>query len=574
MKSTNDFLEALDFFGQKVEFNINGKKNTQTALGGLLALVVIMMIIASAWTLGKDIFLHEQPALVVQDLIETKRPSLTLDAYSFPISIVIQDIPSNAVYFNPSYFKMAVQLYEIDNSKGTTKTTDYALEKCEKHHFPTVSNDTFYSSGMNNYICIRNQNITISGYWDEPTVTYLMIRLLYCHDEPHCASKQEIDAFLMKKKITWNIYCLNSLIDTNNYEAPTQFYILNLYRMTQVYVSKIHEVYLQTLSSFTDMGIIFEEFKESTSIAFDFEKSDSTNEVSDRSLYDFLIFASNKKTVYKRRYVKVQALAANLGGIVKFLMTIASFLTYVFNVHKLNCILINNNIDVYRTLNNSEALYSPSLSPRRRTKSYRNSALVGNSPITQNTQSIQNTESIQNTQNFTNTLESYSNRPSFKTPEKNSPSLSNKTRAQFLRRKSEFGKVGKKVFLNFDFLEVFKKYLCPSKVSFKKQMYQDCKPILDEELDILNILSKLDDDQKLKLALFDREQLTLFSGMAKIEFGLENSESTKMRKVLKNIKNNLKTKVNKYKFSYMAQDDMEKESVNSRLVKFLSHEFC
>ena len=83
MKSTYDFLETLDFFGQKVEFNINGKKNTQTALGGLLALEVIMMIIASAWTLGKDIFFHEQPALVVQDLIETKRPSLTLDAYSF-----------------------------------------------------------------------------------------------------------------------------------------------------------------------------------------------------------------------------------------------------------------------------------------------------------------------------------------------------------------------------------------------------------------------------------------------------------------------------------------------------------
>jgi hypothetical protein len=560
MKNTKKFFEIFDFFGQEVEFNINGKNSVKTVIGGLLGLALIGMIIASAWTLGKDIIYHEQPALVVQDLIEAKRPSLTLDAYSFPISIVIQDMPSNAVFYNPRYFTMAVELREVDNGKGTMKTTAYELEKCEKHHFPTISNDTFYSSGVNNYICIKDQNITISGYWDEPTMTFLMIRLLYCHDDPSCASKEEIDKWLMKSKFTWNIYCLSSLIDTTNFETPTQFYILNLYRMTQVYVSKVHEIYLQTLSSFTDMGIIFEDFKESTSIAFDFEKSDSTNEVIDKSLYDFYVFPSNKKTVVRRRYVKAQALAANLGGIIKFLMIVAKLLSFVFNKHKLNCILINNNIDIHVGSQNkyknskipSRLIPTESLAPSFSLPQYSKSKnrLRGSNSLSKLPQPTVNNSPIK-----TNSRSS---------------SLGIDTEVKMKLQKSK--NYGKKMILSFSFVEVLKKYLCPSKVSIKKKVYEECEPLINQELDILNILSKLDDVQKLKVTLFEKEQLTLFGCMAKMEYGID-SEMSKMRKFLTKDKMSMVDKVNQIRSRQINDADLEKESINSRLEKYLSSEF-
>jgi hypothetical protein len=457
-------------FGQGVNFNIGGRKYIGTSIGGLIGLLLIVTIFFATWFLGKDIFLKEQPSLLIQDFYSTPRPQLNLNKYTFPLSFVMQEVPSNAVYYNSRYFNFSIELKEVDNGMSTMKTTYLETEPCNQAHFPTFTNDTLNRAGIFNYLCIKNQNIDLYGYWDEPKMKFLMIRLLYCQNSSSCAPKDEIENFLKSAKWTWNIYCQNSLVETTNYDQPIQYYMSNIYRYTQVGASKIHEVFLKSLQSTTDVGIIFEENNLKSSIAFDYEKFDSTNALSDGSLYDFFIFASDKTSIYKRKYLKAQTLFANLGGIIKFLFLIGNLIMFSFNNHKFYWYAIKSNYDCLSD-NCIKETY----------QSYKTKLVL-------NINESQSKNNNKNNSNNCNNSDEKNNINYRLTYLPNNNFLNPKLKKQHVQLKH----FNKKRFknMNYSSWDVLRHYFCSNKIILKKKIYIKFKSLIDKELDIFNMLNK------------------------------------------------------------------------------------
>jgi hypothetical protein len=472
------YFEYFDFFGQEVSFNINGARSVRSLVGGIIGIILIGLIIGATWTLGKDIIVHEQPSVLIQDVLYTKRPEMNLNKTSFPISIAMQDMDNN-VYYIPNYFNFSVELKEVNNDQKTITTKYYQLENCTNDNFPGADKSQLEKAGVFNYFCIKDQNLTISGYWDEPFLRFLVIRLMYCQGE-NCAPREEIRNFLKTNKFTWNIYAINSLIDTADFSDPTKFYVLNIYRMTQLSIVKIHEIYLQFISIITDAGIIFEDYNENVSVAFDYDRLDSTTETDDGSIYDFYIFASKRKTVYKRKYLKIQALAANAGGIIKFLLLFGNFFTYVFNIHKLNVLIANNCFDNSKPIkiqSNKKISNHTINSPQMKSKILK-SNLSDDNPI----------------------IEQY-----LKTPSKNINLKKPNSAISIL----ETVKIKRNEF-KFSSWDVVKKYLGCSKNAVKFKIYKKFSDLIKEDLNILSIINKLDEVRRLKNTISSNDDLKKF----------------------------------------------------------------
>ncbi len=336
-----DFVKLFDLHGREVMFNIDGKRRVKSIFGALIGIITLLLGFTAIWILGEDIYERKKPTLFIQqDTLYSERPEMTLDKNTFPIAVILQKIRSNENFYNPRYFKYVAELNSVDKN-GTMNITTYELEKCNRDHFPTIEEETLIKTGVYEFHCIKNQNITISGYWDNAVVKYLMIRIMYCEGED-CVSKEEVQKFLMSEKWTWNIYTIGSLIDITDFRNPIKFYLLNIYRVTQIFSSKLHEIYIKYIEAITDHGLIFEDHRKVITISFDYDIIDTTSEVSGGSIFDFYIFSSAKKTTYYRKYLKFQVLAASLGGMIKFLILCGQLILSIFTENNFNLILIEN----------------------------------------------------------------------------------------------------------------------------------------------------------------------------------------------------------------------------------------
>ena len=181
MKWIRDKIETCDLFGERVEFYINRKHRSQTFLGGALAICLIGMIIAATWAIGSDIFFKNEPTTETEDRPYNIRPDYVLNSSSFPFSFSFQDYDQK-IYDIPSYFKLEVLVFKTYNANFTTSVETLEYEKCTYKHFPKLDKSYLNSSGILNYNCIKNQNITVGGYWDSEYIQYAVIRVRLCNN--------------------------------------------------------------------------------------------------------------------------------------------------------------------------------------------------------------------------------------------------------------------------------------------------------------------------------------------------------------------------------------------------------
>ena len=64
-------------------------------------------------------------------------------------------------------------------------------------------------------------------------------------------------------------------------------------------------------------------------------------------LFSIRIFPEFKKNIQFRRYVKLQNIAANMGGIIKFLLISGFVISFYFSHTKRNCFILNTILDSY-----------------------------------------------------------------------------------------------------------------------------------------------------------------------------------------------------------------------------------
>jgi hypothetical protein len=336
-------IKYIDIFGEPVSLNIKNKFTSKTVFGGILTIITMGLLFGATWSMSNDLIFKSQPTTDLEDQLFRQRPKYYLDKYNLPVSIAFQDYDQKS-YNIPSYFKFEIINTFTYNINSTSRVEYYEIEKCRSDHFPGLLEDDIDKSGMLNYYCIKDQNITIGGYWDNEYIQYNIFRVRYCNNETDggiCAPLDEINSFLTREPYAFNVYFMNTIINPRDYEKPTQGYLLNLYKNIRITTSKSYSVFIRSQEIQTDKGILFEDIYSETSYAYDNDDYDDSDAVPE-SILDIYFYVANHKPIFHRRYLKVQTIIANIGGLAKALLLGMYLLSYYFSITRLKTKLMNS----------------------------------------------------------------------------------------------------------------------------------------------------------------------------------------------------------------------------------------
>jgi hypothetical protein len=175
-----------------------------------------------------------------------------------------------------------------------------------------------------------------------------MLRIRICNNQTDgvCAPKEDIERLIDQQPVAWTLFFQNSLINTQNQNDPISNFISIAYKNVRKSSYKMYSLYVTEQELKTDNGLILEDISNSVTLNiehFDYDDSDPTV---DNIYCDINIFSANKKTIYRRKYIKVQNILADIGGLAKALFVISTILTYKLNVVSMKETLINNLFDL------------------------------------------------------------------------------------------------------------------------------------------------------------------------------------------------------------------------------------
>jgi hypothetical protein len=336
MKKISNFLKFIDIYGEKIELNINNKNKSPSIVGGILTVVTIGFVLGCAWTIGRDIFYHEVPIITLEDQLFTHRPKLILDSQSLPMAMTLQDYNQKS-WDIPNFFKFEIFESIVYNNNFTTAYFFHNFSNCKYENFPNYSKDYFDKSGLANYLCVKNQNFTIEGYWDDVLLRQLFIRIRLCDNQTDgggCSAISEIESFIDKQPIAWNIYFQNSIINIQN-PNPISSYTLNIYKNVRLSVYRQYSIFIKPQTIYTDTGFIFENFQKDFCLSYDSSYIDESDFKHNLPLVDIIINVGEHQNIYKRSYIKVQNIIANLGGLLKAAMVVSYISSFYFSKIKI-----------------------------------------------------------------------------------------------------------------------------------------------------------------------------------------------------------------------------------------------
>lgn len=116
------------------------------------------------------------------------------------------------------------------------------------------------------------------------------------------------------------------------------------YKNVRIACSKSMKIFIREKDLVTDKGFIFEDTYTDSSYSYDYSDSDDADPSSD-SLMDINLMVANHKLIYRRKYIKIQTILANLGGLFKALSLAFYFLSFFFSIVKMNLKIVNKIFD-------------------------------------------------------------------------------------------------------------------------------------------------------------------------------------------------------------------------------------
>jgi hypothetical protein len=536
LKEVKNVVKNVDFFGESIHLRINNQTTSKTLLGGISSIFIIVGFSSMFITLSLDIFQKEKPIVSLENRILSKSPNLTLDSFSLPISINLQDYYLNT-YYMPNIF--VLEAYLVSRINDSLIPTKLDLENCSLNNFPQISNKSFIESKLYNNLCIKNQSLSIGGNIQEDYVQYITIGLKTCINSTNsnitCASENEIMDFFSKNTLYFSLYFQNNIINSQNYLYPETSFIKNVYKMIKYGLYKESGLFFKNQILFSDNGFILDTNYQHNVVSYNQEYYEfSDMNLSDGYLCSFFLYSSNLMEIYRRNYTKFQDVLANVGALSNMFIYILQYFVSIFSSNVLNQHILNKIFDfliIKKQISKNETI-NFGKSGLLNIKKINNLIYNAHNNLPEEIKSEnvdmnsknnknENGDKLENIkENRIDQIDTQKNKfstPRIKINEENIPDSIDILKVIESHQKNYRLKFTSTEILLMNFLPCFKK----KELKEKFLLYEKSLESLNDYLDISYIITKLEELEKLKLLLLSYDQLAVFNFISKDFFTLD-----------------------------------------------------
>lgn len=328
-------FKYLDIIGKEVQFKIESNETYRTIVGGILTIVLGVVTMISLWFFGSDIIFKTNPNFLSNDLPLEHPEFFTLNNSNFFFAIRFTDF--YGAFINEPRFlipKFRYQYYEINDTTGElilTVDEAYEMTICNTSN---IDEFTLHDDNLENYYCADLKNYTVGGDWNSDKLGYLFYTAELCSSATEqeknitCATKQEIITRyndLLYLDIKW----YNSIINPSNYTNPVKRRLDYKYLRLDYQFRKENNFFYYNSEILTNDDLVLD-----NSIKESFFQLDSTTldlgTISESIACELNIFFTKMKKEYQRSYIKVQYLAATVGGFFSLSFYVLKIIYYFY----------------------------------------------------------------------------------------------------------------------------------------------------------------------------------------------------------------------------------------------------
>ena len=365
----------LDFIGKQPEFYTKGKSRHQTIIGAIFSILtaISILVLGLYFTIivfqRKKIDVSFNKVSIAKPVLDTKYMTPAINFRK--VSLLNPDI-----YKYMDIIGLQWNITSI-NEKYTPSIKFFELVPCNKEQLG--NNAPFFESigYIPRHLCIPKEIDTALTHIRANVMnkTWVQIEARPCSNSTRikanntklCAPQSEINNVL--KGMTMSIDWKDSYIDNNNIPNPGNSLLRGMTLKLSLMLSKTIFMRFAKVIYETDIGYVFEdkilqEYYTIDNIEKDFGIIEENN------VYVRIILSnSNYEYIYKRKFLKLQNLLADLGGMIKGILIIAVlineyFLRHLFLYHLIESIFefksnggpsiikeSQNNIEIFNSSN-------------------------------------------------------------------------------------------------------------------------------------------------------------------------------------------------------------------------------
>lgn len=326
-------IQINPFFKQFPQF--------QTTIGGCSTLLIGVLSMLAILAFGLDIVTKENPSVMVS-MNQVNRPQINNKDVTFAFAL-LQRGGYNYEEIE-RYVTVNFTHYHVDMANKEVPTVIKVLNytSCDKSmEFETNKNgfkDYFFDPST--YNCLKQSEaddgeFDLESKFGNPFFKMIAIDVKYCVNNTengnHCKSRKQIQEYLGEFFI--QLIVSNSYVDNNDYLNPIK----------RTYESKIIKgssksfrqdyYFFKTYEYNSDNGMLMEDIQTTNYFELENTESEIYYNPDTETMYEIFLTISNQRLIYKRTYLKVQKIAADVGGFIKFCTIILNLV--VLNYGKL-----------------------------------------------------------------------------------------------------------------------------------------------------------------------------------------------------------------------------------------------
>jgi len=383
-KWIKEALSTVDVFDDSIHLNMEGQRTLGSYLGSILSLSIIIFLGIQAINQLVIMFDYRQPTIIQIEDYQDDPETISFNSsnnFVMAVGVKINNKPLNfseksIVSFNSHY------CHYIRDVDGTTTKIKSKIgwAPCNRSNFPTsVFPETTFDTYSLSYAycptyvnftdsttgicpdsvketypdCIAPPYFDIRGTFLSFDFEFIQLKLTTCKSSDaayiqglECDSADNINTRFSQNEVQLGLYFSNNLILPVNYHTPNKTHLDNIYWNVDPSVAKVADIFvdgvtIQNIDSFIDKF----SYTNSTFYNIRAEKMRELQEFHGSSMLSYNIRRSNLNLVTSRRYTKFLEVVSNIGGLQGLFMLFGAFIIGGYTKYKYQMILSNELYD-------------------------------------------------------------------------------------------------------------------------------------------------------------------------------------------------------------------------------------
>jgi len=345
-----NLIKNRDLFGKPLQLKIGKQNKKNTVFGGILSLLTYLIIISSLIYKILEYFERDQPTVNFKLNQMTSPKAMNLTDQNLDLVFALVDSKTyNLIEDIDSYFDFIFYYTKYTRTESTDVKKIKTLDTRNCSDLERSSNaygvlNNFNKKWINNSICMGDKlknssdDIIINGTFVGNNFSQISIWIYKCNqtnrnltnNSKKCKSDEEITS--IRDKSYLELFFVDTNAKYENYTYPIDNYMANIYWKLSSSDSFKTNLKFKNIEIHTDVGFFSHVLNSISFFSFDqYEhiESDKTPNYIFNTVGVMYIFPSLNNEIYTRVYLRLEDIAASIGGFYKILMLIGHFFSAI-----------------------------------------------------------------------------------------------------------------------------------------------------------------------------------------------------------------------------------------------------